>query len=230
MDTLHLRSETKPLEHRSALTPSTTKALIDAGYNVHVERSPLRIFDDAEFENVGARMMPTGSWTTAPEDNIIIGLKEHPENDDFPLKHTHVQFAHCYKDQGGWQQVLGRFPRGGGTLLDLEFLQDETGRRVAAFGYHAGFAGAALAVETWAWQLKHPQEPMSGVKPYKNETELIEHIALCLRDGERVRPNPRVLVMGALGRCGRGAVELLEKIGLPSENIVKVCQNPASIR
>lgn len=49
--------------------------------------------------------------------------------------------------------ILGSFPRGGGTLLDLEFLQHEDGRRVAAFGYHAGFAGAALALETWAWQL-----------------------------------------------------------------------------
>src|SRR5262249_39411447 len=36
---LHLRSEQKPLEHRSALTPTTTKALINAGYEVHVERS-----------------------------------------------------------------------------------------------------------------------------------------------------------------------------------------------
>ena len=49
--------------------------------------------------------------------------------------------------------ILRSFARGGGTLLDLEFLQDDRGRRVAAFGYHAGFAGAALALETWAWQL-----------------------------------------------------------------------------
>jgi saccharopine dehydrogenase (NAD+, L-lysine forming) len=46
---LHLRSETgKALEHRSALTPTTTKALIDAGYKVNVERSPQRIFDDED--------------------------------------------------------------------------------------------------------------------------------------------------------------------------------------
>jgi hypothetical protein len=40
--------------------------------------------------------------------------------------------------------TLRSFARGGGTLLDLE---------LAAFGYHAGFAGAALALEIWAWQL-----------------------------------------------------------------------------
>jgi hypothetical protein len=28
--------------------------------------------------------------------------------------------------------IVRSFPRGGGTLLDLEFLQDDNGRRVAA--------------------------------------------------------------------------------------------------
>ncbi|KIW28702.1 saccharopine dehydrogenase [NAD(+), L-lysine-forming] [Cladophialophora immunda] len=60
--TLHLCSESKPLEHRSALTPSTTKALLDAGYKVNVECSPERIFDDSEFEAVGATLVPEGSW------------------------------------------------------------------------------------------------------------------------------------------------------------------------
>jgi saccharopine dehydrogenase (NAD+, L-lysine forming) len=58
-----------------------------------------------------------------------------------------MQFAHYYKGQGGWQDVLARFAQGGGTLLDLEFLTDNSGRRVAA-GYHAGYAGAALALES----------------------------------------------------------------------------------
>src|SRR5271170_4199288 len=48
-----------------------------------------------------------------------------------PLKHVHVQFAHCYKQQAGWEKVLGRFARGNGVLLDLEFLTDSNGRRVA---------------------------------------------------------------------------------------------------
>jgi len=33
------------------------------------------------------------------------------------------------KNQRDWKEVLGRFPRGGGTLYDLEFLADEKGRR-----------------------------------------------------------------------------------------------------
>ncbi len=79
--TLFLRSETKHLEHRSALTPSTTKVLIGAGYIVKVERSPGRIFEDAEFEAAGATLVPEGSWVDAPADEIIVGLKELEEKD-----------------------------------------------------------------------------------------------------------------------------------------------------
>lgn len=216
----HLK--TKPLEHRSALTPSTTKALLDAGYPINVERSTLRIFDDEDFEKVGATLVPEGSWPDAPADHIIIGLKELPE-ETFPLKHTHVQFAHCYKGQGGWEEVLARFPRGGGTLYDMEFLQDDSGRRVAAFGFHAGFAGAALAVKTWAHQLKTGKsDGLEGVKPYAHEDLLVKDISESLKQGEKIAGRqPRCFVMGALGRCGRGAVDCLQKVGVPDENIVK---------
>ncbi|PNS15789.1 Saccharopine dehydrogenase [Sphaceloma murrayae] len=218
--TLHLRAETKPLEHRSALTPTTTKALLDAGYPINVERSTLRIFDDSDFEKVGAKLVPEGSWPDAPTDHIIVGLKELPE-EDFPLKHTHVQFAHCYKNQGGWQDVLGRFPRGGGTLLDLEFLQDDTGRRVAAFGFHAGFAGAALAVIAWAQQQETGKVGMAGVKPFDNEGLLVDEVKKSLKKGEaKLGRRPRCFVMGALGRCGKGAIDLFKKAGLGPEDLV----------
>ncbi|CAK1368069.1 Saccharopine dehydrogenase [NAD(+), L-lysine-forming] [Cercospora beticola] len=217
---LHVRAETKPLEHRSAVTPTVAKKLVEAGYTVNVERSPLSIFPDKEYEGTGATLVPTGSWTEAPKEHIIVGLKELPE-EDFPLKHTHVQFAHCYKGQGGWDKVLGRFPRGKGTLLDLEFLEDENGRRVAAFGYHAGFAGAALALMTWAHQLVHGKDsPLPGVTPYENEGLLIDDVKKHIEAGKaKAGRLPRVLVIGALGRCGRGAVDLAVKAGV--EDIIK---------
>lgn len=46
---LWLRAETKPMEHRAALTPSTAKELLDAGFKITVERSDQRIFDDEEY-------------------------------------------------------------------------------------------------------------------------------------------------------------------------------------
>lgn len=196
--------------------------MIEAGYKVNVEKSPERIFDDSEFEAVGATLVPEGSWVDAPTDHVIIGLKELPE-DKFALKHTHVQFAHCYKSQGGWEEVLSRFPQGGGTLLDLEFLTDDAGRRVAAFGYHAGYAGAALALEAWAWQLEHPEaKTMPGVSSYPNQDALLVDVRAAVQQGEAItKRKPRVLVIGALGRCGRGAVDLCRAAGIPDDQILK---------
>ncbi|KAL6714364.1 Saccharopine dehydrogenase [Lecanora helva] len=221
MSTLHLRSETKPLEHRSALTPSTVRQLLEKDFVVNVERSPVRIFDDEEFEKVGANLVPEGSWPDAPQDHIIIGLKELPE-ENFPLKHTHIQFAHCYKGQGGWKEVLRRFPAGGGMLYDMEFLEKD-GRRVAAFGFHAGFAGSALAILDWAWQLEHNGKPLPGVKPYENEQLLIDEVKTHLKRGLEKTQGvyPRILVIGALGRCGTGALELARRVGIPEDKLLQ---------
>jgi saccharopine dehydrogenase (NAD+, L-lysine-forming) len=45
-----LRCEKKPFERRAALTPTTAKKLIDAGFKIFVERDEQRIFDDEEYE------------------------------------------------------------------------------------------------------------------------------------------------------------------------------------
>ncbi|KAJ5185330.1 hypothetical protein N7491_006799 [Penicillium cf. griseofulvum] len=217
-----LRAETKPAEARSALTPTTCKALIDAGYDVTVERSTQRIFEDEEFSKIGAPLVEEGSWVQdAPKDAVILGLKELPE-DDFPLEHVHVTFAHCFKQQGGWEKVLSRWPRGKGTLLDLEFLTDDSGRRVAAFGWSAGYAGSALAVKNWAWQLTHPNETLPGEVPYANQDRLVESVKESLEAGKKIAGKaPKILVIGALGRCGSGAVQLAKDVGIPESNIIE---------
>ena len=197
-----------------------------------MEHSDVRIFDDGEFASLEKsfpghfKLVPKASWPSVDPSHIVIGLKELPENETFPLKHTHIQFAHCYKKQSNWAEVLSRFSRGGGTLLDLEFLQDATGRRVAAFGYHAGFAGAALAIKCWAWQLEYPEqasrESMPGVKPYGNEDLMVEDVKGAVTEGKKkIGRLPRVLIIGALGRCGKGAIDLCLKCGLGREQLIE---------
>ena len=188
-----------------------------------MEKSPVRIFEDEDFSAVGATLVPEGSWPQSPKDHLIIGLKELPETDDFPLKHTHIQFAHCYKQQTGWARVLSRFARGGGTLYDMEFLQDSSGRRIAAFGYHAGYSGAALALINWAHQILKPGTPLPSVSSYPNDAALVADVKRTLAEAmsERANTFPQVLVIGALGRCGRGAVDLCLAAGLPTEKVLK---------
>lgn len=140
-----------------------------------------------------------------------------------PLPHTHIQFAHCYKQQGGWNDVLRRFAQGKGTLYDLEFLEDpETKRRVAAFGFHAGFAGAAAGCLAYAAQEEDGGKGvLKGLKPYPNETAMVNQCREAIEKTKGGLENVKVLVIGALGRCGSGAVDLFRKVGIKEENIVK---------
>ncbi len=46
------------------------------------------------------------------------------------------------KKQDRWATELSRFAKAGGLLYDLEFLVDDKGARIAAFGFSAGFSGA----------------------------------------------------------------------------------------
>jgi len=153
-------------------------------------------------------MVENNSWPSAPSQIPIIGLKELPESTS-PLTHTHIHFGHCYKNQAGWTKLLSRFDRGGGTLYDIEFLNDENGRRVAAFGFHAGFAGTAAGTLAYAAQQKG--KTLGLLSPYENETAMVDDIKKNLGGSGK---GIKALVIGALGRCGRGAVDLFRKIGL----------------
>ncbi|KAJ6627204.1 saccharopine dehydrogenase [Mycena sp. CBHHK59/15] len=212
---LWLRCETKEFERRAALTPTTSKKLLDAGFEIFVERDAQRIFDDSEYEAVGCTLVENNSWPTAPTTATIIGLKELPISEE-PLPHTHIQFAHCYKNQAGWSSILARFQRGGGTLYDLEFLNDATGRRVAAFGFHAGFAGAAAGALALSSQKRG--EKLGHLEPFENEEAMVTTVKQLLGGSGK---GVKALVIGALGRCGRGAVDLFRKIGLAEDDIVK---------
>ncbi|KAJ7125242.1 hypothetical protein C8R44DRAFT_782678 [Mycena epipterygia] len=212
---LWLRCETKEFERRTALTPAISSRLLAAGFEICVERDEQRIFDDSEYEAVGCKLVENNSWPKAPTTATIIGLKELQESED-PLPHTHIQFAHCYKNQAGWSSVLSRFHRGGGTLYDLEFLNDASGRRVAAFGFYAGFAGAAAAALALSSHKKG--EKLGRLQSFENETAMVATVKQLLGGSGK---GVKALIIGALGRCGSGAVDLFRKIGLAEEDIVK---------
>jgi len=205
-----LRAETKPDEQRTALTPDGAKALLQAGFKVTIECSSQSIFQQDLYENLAVEFSQEGSWVNAPKDAIILGLKELPE-DTFELIHQHIYFAHAYKEQTGWQTLLSRFKAGGGELFDLEYLVDKQQRRIAAFGYWAGFAGAALAVLAWANQQKDITPALHDLSSYANKQELLNELERALAGCEN---NPNILVMGAKGRSGSGAVDLAKALSL----------------
>lgn len=210
MTHLWVRAEQRPNEERVGLTPEGAAALVAAGISVTVEESSVRAIAIDGYRNAGCEIALENSWTSAPADAIIFGLKELPE-DGSPLHHRHIMFGHAFKGQPAGQVLLRRFREGGGTLYDLEYLVAEDGRRVAAFGYWAGYAGAAVALKCWAAQQKGTV--CGPVSTYDSSTHLLSDLqSLLVATGTH---RPTALVIGALGRVGTGAADLCTAMGVP---------------
>ncbi|MCC5999875.1 MAG: hypothetical protein JJU19_03310 [Pararhodobacter sp.] len=103
---------------------------------------------------------------------------------------------------------MRRFVDGGGILYDLEALVDADGRRVAAFGHWAGYAGAAVALMAWAAQARGAL--CAPVARYADSAAMVAKVAADLDQ----LTAPGVLIIGARGRVGQGAAALCKAAGL----------------
>ncbi|MEM8630500.1 MAG: saccharopine dehydrogenase [Pseudomonadota bacterium] len=207
MTHLWVRAEERDNESRVGLTPVGARRLIAGGMTVTVEESPARAIPIDDYRAVGCATAPLGSWRRAPAEVTVFGLKELPE-DDLPLIHNHIMFGHAYKGQPAGQALLRRFRAGGGTLYDLEYLVDEAGRRVAAFGYWAGYAGAAVSLMAWA--AEQAGQKLGPLGAYSGADALLDDLQTRFA-GKNL---PDVIIIGALGRVGTGAGDLCDELGL----------------
>lgn len=228
-----LRQEIKPGERRCVITPNIAKKLIIGGHKIIVERNSgekTRCFDDTDYETVGCTLVEaeTNGWETkAPQHAIIVGLKELPysltsgEQSEDALIHDHIFFCHAYKNQSGWREQLQRFINGGGKLYDLEYLTDDNGKRIAAFGYTAGVVGAAVSLKAYYHIIQRfysddeRKEKKLQLNAWDDTNHMIAELQK-LRDikqaGTKQIHDIKVLVIGANGRCGSGAVDIFEKL------------------
>ncbi len=202
-----LRDEARDTERRTPLTPNGAASLIAAGAFVTVERSDKRVFEDAAYSDVGCVLVDAGRWLDAPRDTLILGVKELPQLPE-TLVGNYAHFAHLYKQQRGWQDDLARFGLGGSVLYDLEYLTDERGVRVAAFGYWAGWLGAALGLRGW---LEVQQDRAFGLVKSQDSRDAFLSEIRALKSDVAI---PRAIVVGAKGRSGQGACDLFEACGV----------------
>lgn len=208
MTHLWVRAETRAQEERVGITPEGVAKLCANGFRVTIEESAQRAMPIGPFLQAGAQRAALGAWRAAPDDAIIFGLKELPD-DGTPLRHRHIMFGHAFKGQLAGQALLRRFKAGGGALYDLEYLTDAQGRRVAAFGYWAGFAGAAVSLLAFAAQARGGV--CAPVARFADKAAMVNAVAQALAGLDL----PRVLIIGALGRVGRGAADFCAAVGAP---------------
>ncbi len=204
-----LRSETKMRERRTPLTPNDAKKLIEAGAKVHVEDDPNRIFPIEAYKQVGCIIEEAHSWPTAPKEFIILGLKEVTDP-SVTFSHQHIYFAHIYKGQKGADDIIQRYKKDGGILYDLEYLTDVDNRRISAFGRWAGFAGAAFALDKF-YNTHAELGDYPPLRSYESVEELLKTIDLKKKKNKK---EPKVIIIGALGRCGSGAKDLFDKFSV----------------
>ena len=209
MTHIWVRAESREHEERVGVTPQGAAKLRAAGYQVTVEESRQRILPIADYAAVGCEIVPEFSWVDAPDDAIIFGLKELPE-DGTPLRHRHIMFGHAYKGQPSGKILLDRFQQGGGSLYDIEYLTTDDGRRVAAFGYWAGYAGAAVSLMCWIAQQSGGQAAAVSAYPSANNMLMSLQQDLVQLGTDR----PTALIIGALGRVGSGAADLCQAMGV----------------
>ena len=209
---LWLRSETKTGEHRAPLTPEGARALLQNGFRVSVESMPSRVFSDRAYTDAGCELVEAGSWPQAPKQAWILGLKELPD-EPLALGHHHIYFAHAFKGQESAMRTLTRFKNGKGMLLDLEYVTESNGRRVAAFGYWAGYVGAALSLLGWAHGIT--RSSFRHIEAFENQAALDlfvdEQVSAATKTSKR---RPAGMVIGALGRSGGGACDCLHRHGV----------------
>ena len=209
MTHLWVRAEQRENEDRVGLTPDGARKLIEKGIQVSVEDSQSRIIPIADYADAGCDIVGENTWPDAPNDAIVFGLKELPK-DGTPLIHRHIMFGHAFKGQHSGKALLQRFQAGGGTLYDLEYLTDATGRRVAAFGYWAGYAGAAVSVIAWLAQQRGLT--CGPVSAHPNKDALLRDLHDAMQG---VSASPNAIVIGALGRVGTGAADLCDNLNIP---------------
>ena len=201
---LYLRKETKENEYRTPLTPHDCYILIKNNYEIQFELSINRCYKNEEYEKVGC--IPK-NVNDIDDSTIIIGLKEFNMNETALLSHKHFYFSHAFKCQENSHHIINLFQENNGYIYDYEYIVDENGRRVIAFGYWAGFAGMYLGLLQYNRQLVREQH-IESLVPILDISEIYETLR------EYTTTKPKITICGAYGRCGRGCLEFLKSVDI----------------
>ncbi|MGH2571356.1 MAG: hypothetical protein ACRDGR_09030, partial [bacterium] len=112
------REDKSPWETRTPLVPTDVARLVRAGVPVHVQRSDLRCFPDAEFAAAGAVLADDLRLA-----EVVLAVKEIPPA-LLERGKTYLFFSHTIKGQPHNMPLLRRVLELGITLIDYERITD----------------------------------------------------------------------------------------------------------
>jgi saccharopine dehydrogenase (NAD+, L-lysine-forming) len=210
--TIFLRRELSMYEKRTPLTPNDIKILLKHGIPSYVQSSKHRVFEDSEYQDVGAIIVEDSWYENKYKDCIIIGLKEL-DNLEMLNNHIHFYFSHSYKNQVGSKYILERFKTSKSILYDFEYFLDSFNKRMIGFGIYAGYVGAVLGLKHFYNGNLSKLEEWSSYDSMINDVKINKYI------------RPLIGIIGHKGNCGTGIIEILQSLNLNYEIIDKNREN-----
>ena len=196
-----LIKETKvPEDNRVALSPAQVASL-----NVEfpeseivVQSSEIRAFTDDEYRKAGVKVVDDLS-----DCDVLFGIKEAQIDSLIPDKH-YFFFAHIAKMQEYNRPLLQAMLAKNLTFSDYEYLVDETGERVCAFGWWAGVVGVYYTLRGYMLRMGQDFLPKPG------RTFTLAEMRTILSTAPL--PKVKVLITGK-GRVAQGAIYTLHECG-----------------
>lgn len=208
------------MERRIALVPDHVKQLIEKGIEFEVVKSPKRIFNDSEYEEVGAEIVDE-----VTDSQVVLGVKEMPIG-YFQEGKAYIFFSHTIKGQSYNMPLLVNMMNSKITLIDYEKIADDQGRRLIFFGRFAGLAGMINSLWSLGQRLNEQglKTPFLKIKQTHKYNSLEEVKDVIREVGEYIRTNglpeglsPMVVGITGYGNVAKGAQEILDL--LPVEEI-----------
>lgn len=196
-----LLKETKtPTDNRVALTPLQIQQLAKKYPNAEffVQSSNVRAFSDDEYKECGIKVTDNVN-----ECDLLFGIKE-ADVKTLELSKHYVFFGHIAKRQKYNIPLFRALINNKNTFTDYEYLVDEAGRRLVAFGWFAGVVGVYYTLMGWGKRTGKYSLP----KPHAHMTvdEIIENVK------RSNIGNVRILITGT-GRVSQGAQHVLKSSG-----------------
>lgn len=226
------REDKNRWERRVPLIPTDLVELQRQGLEFRVQPSPIRVYPDREFSDLGI---------TVAEDlrpcEAVFAVKEIPQRLLEPGM-VYVFFAHVIKGQDYNLPMLRRLLEQQCTLIDYERIVDDHGRRLIFFSVHAGYAGLIDTLWTLGQRLQARglTTPLAEVKLTHEYPSLADAKAHLRAIGARLAAElpaelrPLTIGMAGYGNVARGCREMLECLPVewiaPADLAAKAARDP----
>ncbi|OLT60126.1 NAD(P)-dependent oxidoreductase [Moorena bouillonii] len=201
-----IRECKNPPDKRVVLSPQLCQNVLEnhPKANIVVEPSPIRVFDDSEYRELGIEVA-----SKMEECDVLLGVKEVPI-DALISNKKYFFFSHTIKKQPYNRDLLRAILEKKIELYDHEVITNAKGMRLVAFGRYAGIVGAYNGVR--AFGLKYGTFNLPKAEMLKDQRALITEL------NNIKLPNIKILLTGR-GRVGNGAREMLDAMHLRRVNV-----------